>query len=152
MKTKTVVSDINHEDLVELLSTASYGRSWLKLNYDSMEYLALNNNAPDKQCLEDKCALLLLNGKTIDICDYYAEDSGDSYDSKLPHNYDEDCGSMDYTVSLKDIENGLSKMLDAGGLPAKYVMNLINADDGDFDQPQAESIIQHILWGCEIYG
>jgi hypothetical protein len=59
---------------------------------------------------------------------------------------------MDYTVSLKDIENGLSKMLDAGGLPAKYVMNLINADDGDFDQPQAESIIQHILWGEEIYG
>jgi hypothetical protein len=43
-------------------------------------------------------------------------------------------------------------MLDAGGLPAKYVMNLINADDGDFDQPQAESIIQHILWGEEIYG
>lgn len=38
-----------------------------------------------------------------------------------------------------------------GGWPAKYVYNLMNEDSG-FDQPQAESLVQWILFGEEIYG
>lgn len=59
---------------------------------------------------------------------------------------------MCYKISLSDIENGLSRILAAQGWGAKYVMELVNGDDGDLDQPQAESIIQRILWGQEIYG
>lgn len=149
MKTKTTICDINHEDLVELLSTACYGSSWFGVDYNVTEY---KNSAPKEgDCIEDKCAKILLHGFSITLYDMYAEDEDDHYGT-LPHHWDEDARYMDYTVTLKDIERGLSKALDAGGWSAKYVHNLINAEDGDFDQPQAEALVQWIIFGEEIYG
>ena len=149
MKTKTTICDINHEDLVELLSTACYGSSWLGVTYNQTEYQ--NSEPSEDDCIEDKCARILLHGYSITLYDMYAEDEEDHYGT-LPFAWDERGETMDYTVTLDDIRRGLEKAMNAGGWPAKYVQNLINAEDGDFDQPQAESLVQWILFGEEIYG
>lgn len=149
MKTTTIISDINHNDLVELLSTAHYGSPWIGIYYNKTEY---NNSEPsDDDCMEDKCAKILLHGFSITVYDMYAE-AEDDYHGNLPHTWDNEAEVMEYAVTLKDIEQGLAKALDAGGYPAKSAHNLINAEDGNFDLPQAETLVQFIIFGEEIYG
>lgn len=151
MRTKVVVTDITHDDLVNLFSTALYGSSWLGCEYK------IDNNKKEVEfketdCYEDKIARCLLEGKKVELLDRYAEDETDSYNSAIEHywNNEEEC--MCYKISLSDIESGLSRILASQGWGAKYVMSLINSDDDDFDQAAAESIIQRILWNQEIYG
>lgn len=148
MKTKTTISDINHNDLVNLLSTALYGSSWLGITYNKTEYP--NSEPSEDDCIEDKAAKILLHGYSITLYDMYAEDEEDHYGT-LPYSWDERGETMDYTVTLADIKRGLEKAMNYGGWPAKYVYNLMN-EDSDFDQPQAESLVQWILFGEEIYG
>lgn len=152
MKTKVVVTDITHEDLVDLFSTALYGSSWLGCEW------CIDNNAKEVKfkesdtCFEDKVARCLLDGKKVELLDRYSEDEDDHYNSAIEHYWDEDAECMCYKISLSDIENCLSRILSSQGWPAKYVMALVNKDDGDFDQIGAESIIQHLLWKQETYG
>lgn len=150
MKIKTKITNITHDDLVNLLSTAGYGSYWLGLNYDSMDFLQLEDHEK-YNCVEDKMAALLLAGKSVELYDMYAEDADDFY-GKLPHSWDEGNQTMDYTVTLKDIVKGIEKALNNGGWDAECAMHLINADDGDLDQPQAENLIQWIIFGSSIYG
>ena len=149
MKTIVKVTDITHEDLVVFFSTLC-GSSWLGYDYDIDNNKAEVEFLESDTCLEDKIARCLLSGKKIEIHDFYAEDEDDFYDSEIEHYYDER-GYMCYKVSLSDIENGLSKMLSSQGYAAKYVIWFVNSEDGNFDKPQAESIVQHILWRQEIY-
>lgn len=151
MRTKTIVTDITHDDLVNLFSTALYGSSWLGC------YYKCDNNKnevafKDDDCFEDKVARCLLSGKKVELLDRYAEDETEDFGSTIEHYWDKKEECMCYKISISDIENGLSRILAAQGWGAKYVMELVNGDDGDLDQPQAESIIQRILWGQEIYG
>lgn len=149
MKTKTIITEITHDDLVNLLSTAMYGSSWLSCDYrvgDNMTTVVFNEN----DCWEDKIARCLLAGKTVDLEDYYAEDEGDHYGA-LPHHYDKQRGCMAYTITLKDIEKACVKMLDTEGWYAKYVHMWANEDCG-FDQCVAEAIMQVVMFGEEIYG
>lgn len=131
MKTKTQIYEINHEDLVELLSTACYGSAWLGLSYNKTEY---NNSDPhDNDCIEDKAARILLHGYSITLYDMYAEDEEAHYGT-LPYAWDNRGETMDYTVTLADIKRGLEKAMNYGGWPAKYVNNLMR-EDCDFDHP-----------------
>ena len=151
MKIKVTITEISHDDLVDLISTAFTYSSIFVVDYDSIEYEQLPNTDENNDCIEDKMAKLLLAGKSVKFCDTYAEDSSDSHGSKLPHEYDSDYGVMDYTVTLKDIKKGLQKALNKGGYSAECAMNLINAD-GNLDQPQAEGLVQYIIFGEPIYG
>ena len=151
MKIKVTITEISHDDLVDLISTAFTYSTFLVANYDSIEYKQLPNADENNDCLEDKMAKLLLAGKSVEFCDRYAEDSSDSH-GNLPHMYDNDYGTMDYTVTLEDIKKGLQKALNKGGYSAECAMNLINADDGNLDQPQAEELVQYIMFGESIYG
>lgn len=54
--------------------------------------------------------------------------------------------------TAEDIKKGLQKALNKGGYSAECAMNLINADDGNLDQPQAEELVQYIMFGESIYG
>ena len=91
----------------------------------------------------------MLNGQHIIIGDRYSEEE---FYGDLPHRWDDENECMDYTVKLADIENGLNKALNYGGLPQKCVYNLCNTDKVDFDYPQALCLLQFILFGEEIYG
>lgn len=68
MKTQTIILEQNIEDLVNLLSTALYGSSYLSADYDELEGKDIGD------CYEEVMARILLDGGRISITDVYAED------------------------------------------------------------------------------
>lgn len=151
MKMKMKITEINHDDLVELLSTALYGSTWLGCDYrvgDNMEIVKFEES---DTCIEDRAARCLLQGKYIEFLDRYAEGDDESY-GELEHywDYDDDC--MVYRVTLKDIEEGLSKMFEGNGWVHDCVMRFVSYDDGWFDHSHAQCIMQYILFNEIIYG
>lgn len=149
MKTKTTILEINHEDLVDFFSTALYCSSMFGARYDSIEYHELKD-ANENDCFEDKLARLLLAGKTIEIVDKYSEDA--EFYGNLPHVWDDEEFEMIYTVSLEDIKNGLQACLDGDDYISECARNLVNADEGNLDLPQAENLLQMCVYGEMIYG
>lgn len=156
MKTKTIIEELTQEDLVDLLCTATYGSEWLSISADP-DGLEI----ADKDCIEDIWAKCLLSGRTIFFTDYNA-DEGESY-GDIPHTTDED-GHTTYLVSLEDIKVGLAKCAD---LTFKYTKDHYGDEDlayisecwrnyrnnhGELDQPQAEALVQIIIFGELIYG
>lgn len=150
MKTKTIITEITHEDIVNLLSTGLYGSQFLGVDYSVGDYRKIPN--PDEyDCIEDKCAKLLLNGKSIVIYDMYAEDEED-FHGELYHSWDSDNETMDYTVKLSDIKKGIEKAIDNGGWDAECAFDLINDDSCNLDLNEAENLLQIITFGKAIYG
>lgn len=147
MKIKTTITGITHEDLVDFLSTATYGSNWFAVKRPKGSY---KGTALEEEglCLEDTWAKILLNGGKLFFCDYYAEDEEDFY-GNLPHIWKGDY--MRYEVTLEDVKKGLEKAINNGGWHAKYVMNLMN-NDGELDITQAEALVQIIVFGEEVYG
>ena len=137
MKTKTIIQELTQEDLVNLLCTATYGSDWLDCYAPDREGV----NITEEDCLEDVWAKCLLAGERIQCFDYYAE--GDTYgglDWGIADN-----GEVFYWVSLQDIIDGLQKCADGN----------FKADDDesvDMDQPEAEALMQVIMFGELIYG
>ena len=156
MKTRTIITDINHDDLVDLLSTALYGSSMFACSYSAETYKAYCK-VDERDCIEDKMAKLLLRGDEIQIGDMYAEDEDETYDSKLHHKWDDEREMIWYDVTLDDIKRGVQTCLDGKGQDGddaylrRCAMDFINGD-GDMDLSEAEAIMQVILFGKLIYG
>ena len=148
MKTKTIITEINHDDLVNLFSTATYGSSYFDVVKKKKDYYGteLEN---ENDCREDTWAKVLLSGKPVYVLDYYSE--YESY-GNLPHEMDEKRGAMKYTVTLEDIKKGLQRALNNGGWDAKCAFDLINDDSCDLDLTEAENLLQIITFGDVIYG
>lgn len=149
MKVQTIITDITHDDLVNLFSTATYGSDYLyilipKGNYKGTEL------EDENDCCEDKWAKVLLAGKEVWVYDYNAEDEDDFY-GNLPHKWDDD--SMRYTLTLEDIKQGLQRALSSDDRehPHDEVLHLINEDDC-FDYCEADFVMQYIVFGKSIYG
>lgn len=157
MKTKTIIEEIGHEDLVDFLSTALYGSQMLTCSYSTETYKAYCK-VDEQDCIEDKMAKLLLRGDEISIGDMYAEDEDETYGSELYHEWDAKRGIMWYDVTLDDIKRGIQTCLDGKGTDEdnnaylrRCAMDFINGG-GDMDLPEAEAIMQVILFGELIYG
>lgn len=156
MKTKTTITELTHDDLVELFSTALSGSSYLGADYEeSIEY---NEDA----CFEDILANILLHGGCIKFNDYYSE--GDVY-GELPHELDEENERTTYYVTYDDIKKGLERAADGTfkGDNDKYRANelafarkaydaFVNYDDCGFDSVYADALMQIILFDEIIYG
>lgn len=140
MKTKITVTEINHEELVDLLSTALYGSSWFKADYDSSIYNTLKKTTGD--CFEDKLADMLLAGHKITIVDHEAE--GESYSKKCVGFIGGEYGSAVYKVGLKDFLNVASTK--TGFKLLEEVL------DGSGDYYTADAFLQRVVFGEEIYG
>ena len=138
MKTKITVTEISHEELVDLLSTALYDSSWFGASYDSDIYKKLKNTTGE--CFEDKLADMLLAGHQITIIDYEAE--GESYSSKC--NKITADGDAVYKVGLEDFLKVAS---------TKIGFKLLNEVlDGTGDYWTADAFLQRVVFGEEIYG
>lgn len=148
MKTKTIITEINQSDLVDLFSTATYGSSFFSVTKKKSDYYGTKLE-DGKDCKEDTWAKVLLSGKPVFVLDFYSEE--EAY-GNLPHEWDKKRGAMKYTVTLEDIKNGLQKAIDNGGWSAKCVFDLMNEDDTDFDLTEAEALLQIITFGEVIYG
>lgn len=159
MKTKTTITELSHDDLVDLFSTALYGSSYLSADYTIEDRKSVD--VSDDDCYEDIIAKILLSGKSVEVTDDYAE--GCSYGS-LPHEIDED-ENVTYFVTYDDIKRGLERAADgtfnAGEdewteqtkRSAKASFDsFMDEDRCDFDLVRADILMQIILFDEIIYG
>ena len=138
MKTKITVTEINHEELVDLLSTALEGSSWFAASYDKTLYESIQET--HGYCFEDKLADMLLAGHKITITDYEAD--GESYSSKCTRITAD--GDAVYKVGLEDFLKVAS---------TKKGFELLNdVLDGTGDYWTADAFLQRVVFGEEIYG
>lgn len=142
-----ITHEITHDDLVDLLSTAGYGSSFIGYDYKDEDYYGTPLEDVD-DCYEDKLAKILLNDKKIFVTDACAEDE-DDFNGKLPHKFNGLI--MRYEVGLNDIAKGIAKAIDNGGWDAECAMDLINKN-GNLDLYEAENLMQIIVFGEAIYG
>ena len=138
MKTKITVTAIDHDELVDLLSTALYDSSWFGADYDSDTYKKLENTTGE--CFEDKLADMLLSGHHITIIDYEAD--GESYSSKCTKITAD--GDAVYKVGLEDFLKVASTK--------KGFQLLSEVLDGSGDYYTADAFLQRVVFGEEIYG
>lgn len=163
MKTKTIIEELSHDDLVDLFSTALYGSTYLSADYTIEDRKSVD--VSDGDCYEDIIAKILLSGKSIEVTDNYAE--GCSYGS-LPYRFqdkDDDDSSVIYRVTLDNIIRGLEKASDgtfnAGNdewtertkKSARVSFDsFMDKDRCDFDLVRADILMQIILFNEIIYG
>lgn len=154
MKTKTIITDLTQEDLVNLLCTATYGSNWLSCYAPNREGVEIT----ESDCEEDVWAKCLLAGEKIKCYDNYSY-KGDNIYGNLEWGIDEGDGTTYYWLSLQDIINGLQKCADGtfteseehGEWISECFRELQNGGY-NLDQPRAESLMQIILFGELIYG
>ena len=149
MKTHTTITDLTHEDLVDLLCTATYGSNWLEIWVPDREGLDIT----DSDCREDVWAKALLAGKKIECIDHYAE--GEVYGDLGRVDEDED---GIYLIDLERVKKGLQSALD-GTYPdeadtkswARECAQHFIDGEGEMDLPEAECLMQIIMFGDVIY-
>lgn len=147
MKTRTIIEDITRDDLVDLLCTATYGSYWLGMQYDKTK--------GEGETYEDVAADILLKGGTVEMIDYYADDSDEVYTDK--GYWDTDAAI--YPITLEDIKRELEAVAD-GTIKndaeekgfALRALQAFQSDRGDFDNVYAEALMQCIMFNELIYG
>lgn len=151
MKTQTIITELNQEDLVDLLCTATYGSNWLDITAPE----TTGADIKEDDCLEEKWAKALLAGHKVKCFDYYAE--GEVY-GPLGKVIKKD-GTAVYFVGLEEIKKGLQACADGtfngeSGDHAwlKECYEHFVTGEGDMDNPEAEAIMQVIMFGELIYG
>ena len=151
MRTTTTIEGVSLENLVDLFTTATYGSSWL----DIFAPVRTGLHIEETDCREDVWAKALLAGHPIECTDYYAE--GDVY-GYLPHTIG-DNDEVTYKVAMQDVLDGLQKCADGTFKGNKSdhdwlrdCFNHFRAGEGDMDLPEAEAIMQVIMFNELIYG
>jgi len=159
METKTIITELNQEDLVDLLCTATYGSSWLDCSAPERTGCVIDDN----DSREDVWAKALLAGHKIKCFDYYAE--GEVYG---PHGkVIKKDGTAVYFIGLDDILKGLQSCADGtfkhdddeyGEREVRWLKecyaHFSDPDQGrmEMDNPEAEALMQVIMFNELIYG
>ena len=150
MKTHTTITELTYGDLVDLLCIATYGSSWLEIYATDREGLDIAEN----DCREDVWAKALLAGKKIEFIDHYAE--GEVYGDL--GRVDEDDEGI-YLIGLEDVRKGLEMAFDGtfkGDEEEKdwplECAEHFKTGSVEMDQPEAECLVQIIMFGEVIYG
>lgn len=152
MKAKITITEITQEDLVILISTATYGSPWLGFQYDKAD-------CPDRSALdsmEDIAAKILLAGGAVEFIDYFAEDSDDIY-ADTAH-FESDAGI--YPVTLESVRTGLESAFNgtfcANDRQEKSYARRCAAElvkeEPNFDMSDADALMQIIMFNEIIYG
>lgn len=151
MKTRTIVTEITKRELSDLFCIASEGSPYVGFLYKKSDYDGTElEDERDFKC--DKCAKLLLAGKTIIFADYYAGDADEHY-GELPHKYSGNRGCMMYKVTLEDIKKGIERAFDSDdGYIKKCINDWVEDESCNLDLPEAENIMQYIVFGVLVYG
>jgi hypothetical protein len=139
METKIKVTSMTHKELVDLLATALYGSQWFTASYDRKIYESLA--CVTGECFEDKLADMLLAGHKISITDVEAD--GEKHSDKFVRFE----GRFDDAV----YEVGLSDFLEVASTKKGYEL-VCEVLSGDGDYYTADSFLQRVVFGEEIYG
>ena len=155
MKTKTVIAELSQEDLVKLLSTATYGSGrWTCTIAKGCRQLL---DIQPGDCREDVWAKALLAGFPIFVTDHDAE--GETYGDRGTIDHDDEDESAIYTVRLEDIAAGIGSAMDGDIAPgdedevefASRSAIHLRDDSGEFDAIEADALMQIICFGSLIY-
>lgn len=139
MKTEIKVTELEHGELVDLLSTALYGSTWFDASYNKEVYESLTNTTGE--CFEDKLADMLINGHKITITDLEAE--GESYSKKFVK-FEGKYQNAVYEVELNDFLKVASTK--------KGFRLLEDVLSGEGDYYTADAFLQRVVFGEEVYG
>lgn len=129
MRTRDLNS-IDHEMLVDLLCTATYGCDWLEIKTLKSERFMdeeVEESVRDEWCREDRWANRLLKGGHI-VCIDYEDESR-------------------YELTLDDIKRGLEKARDGEAL--RDYADFVNEEDDYFT---CNNLMQVCIFGEVIYG
>ena len=127
----------NHENLVNLLSVATYGNEWpLVKTHKRHRDAGLFN---DCECREDKWAKALMFGKGVVVCDLYDDDAEDfDGNGKFPE-------SAKHRITMDNVRKGLELMRD--DYPRHYA-DLVEEND---DAITGDVWLQLAVFGDIIY-
>jgi hypothetical protein len=143
------VCNITKDDIVALVNYI----------YGSYFVLKIPDNLPDKfkdlikdlKYKEDKIATILLNGGSIIVSDKSVQSEDENYAADgIEAEYNEQDVCMDYKISLKDIEAGLSRCTE--GQPLYSLIEFTRGNFEEIDMYDMEIFLQMILFGELIYG
>lgn len=121
------------------------GCDWICLDYKDSDYESIPQDGRDGDCFEDKLADLVLNGRSFEITDYYAEGDLFADDARLD---EEDNGV--YTITLDRILKGCSQTSNRWEKDGYSKLQRILEDGGDYTI--ANALLQIIMFGEVIYG
>lgn len=124
------LENISHENLVDLLCTATYGCDWLGIKTLKSERFMdedVEESVRDGWCIEDKWAHRLLKGGHIVCLDYEDE--------------------VRYELTLDDIKKGLEKARD--GVAPRDWADFCDENDDYFT---CNNLVQVCMFGEVIYG
>jgi hypothetical protein len=149
----TKITQITHEDLVNLFSTALSGSYYLSAEYNKEFYNKLPIGKINGDCFEDKLADTVLNGGEIYFFDNEAD--GECY-SSFGEVMDDD--TVMYTLKMDNISKGLENAFnesydtDSGKYVRECSNDLIEDDGINLDLNSADALMQYIMFGTLIYG
>lgn len=130
---------IDHEMLVALLCTATYGSDWLEIiTLKSERFMEddVEQSVRDGWCREDKWAYRLLKGGKIVCYDWYDNDDLE-FEENRPARYE---------LTLDDIKRGLEKARD--GEAVRDWADFVNEEDDYFT---CNNLMQVCIFGEVIY-
>ena len=139
MTTEIKVTAMTHDELVDLLSTSLYDSTWFAASYDKNIYESLESKTGE--CFEDKLADMLLSGHKITITDVEAD--GEKYSDK--------CVRFEGRYDDAVYEVGLDDFLEVASTQTGYRL-LQEVLSGEGDYYTADSFLQRVVFGEEIYG
>lgn len=145
MKANIKITEVTHDDLVNLFSTALYSNPAFDCDYSKEDRDKVYENG---DCYEDIIAKILLGGGSVNIVDGYSESEEDIYGRNKNAYYDKETGFTVYPITLLDVVTGLE--LAAKNDEAERVMMMCN-DDLSFDMCDADILMQYITYGKIIY-
>ena len=125
----------DHENLVNLLSVATYGNEWPVIKAFKSD--AENGLFDDCECREDKWAKALMQGKGVVVYDCYALDEAETEEEK---------NDARHTITMDNVLKGLELMRDEH--PRHYA-DLMEEDD---DLTTGDVWLQLAVFGELIYG
>lgn len=146
----TRIEKIEHDDIVNLLSTALYGSDYLYAAYETKNYNKIIKKGDEEDVsFEDRLATMLLNGYAIDIYDGYAE--GVLYGS-LSKKWVEENEDGGYELTLSALKTRLEKCANSEDEYIRKCFDDLYQGSGDFDLCEADTLLQTILFDEVIYG
>lgn len=152
IKRNTEITNITHDDLVKLFSTALYHSATFEVDMDRDFYNMLSEKKKHGLRKEDKMADIILNGGNIFVYDKNDDgtplsDIGTVIDNGSDEPY------VLYTINMKNIIDGLSSCAngDRGDYEQECFENYLH-NSREFDQGDADVLFQNIVFKETIYG
>ncbi len=154
MKYNVTIEEISKEELVDLFSTSMTGSFWLQIDMPDKEHFKriaqMSDEEYDNLTIEDIMAIWVLKGQMLRFEDMSAESKDELNGNKGKWDKDNDCAY--YMIGLEDIKEGLAKAATGDKYERECFVNFADGERINMDFPQADILMQIILFGEYVYG